>query len=179
MFKIQPQTIEVISGNQYTVEFLRAKDNTSVVYTFTFSDNPRGISDYDKEFYFDTMDDMNQLCSVSWALLSFDTARELGVATDQYAEKLIPVSLSVRNDTPGSSSYNIVFATETGHKDYTISVTGDSRNREAVWEFGSCKTWFENGQFRFEDTSPASEPLLKAVLRVHEARHSESEVAEV
>ncbi|MBX9691906.1 MAG: hypothetical protein K2Z81_05940, partial [Cyanobacteria bacterium] len=121
MFHIQPRKIEAIGADQYTVEFLRVKDGTSVVYTFTFSDNPRGISDYDKEFYFDTQHNPAEIWCITWALLSFDKARELGVETsDQSAAKLVPASLSVTEDTSDSSSYNIVFDTENGQRDFTV-----------------------------------------------------------
>ena len=176
MLNIQPRKIEAISPTQMMVEFLRVKDNTCIAYMFTFSDNPRCISDYPKEFYFDTMDDMAEIW-LTHALHCFDKAREVGVVIGQDGERMVPVCLSIKEDMPDLSLYNVSFISSTGMKDYTVRVVGDSRNREATWEFGSCKTWMEDGQFRFEDITPSFEPLLKAVLRLHEARQFESEVA--
>lgn len=175
MFNIQPIKITADGKDRYKVSFIRVKNNSEVEYTFSFGDDPRGLEDYDKEYYFDVQDDPAETW-LSKSLLRFDKARQLGVKIENDKKEYLPVALELIDESESECNYRVTFDDNDQSKNFSFTVTGNSQERQVKWEFGSCKTWYERGQFRFADNSPTVDPIMKAVLRFHEARNFESEV---
>ncbi|MBI1270798.1 hypothetical protein GC174_10230 [bacterium] len=174
MKNLMPISIKAKDENTYIGTFTR--EDSRVQYIFSFGDNPRGIEDYDDRYYLDTNNDPG----AEWfgrCLITFDIARQNGkCVTQSFPDSLIPVSLIVGNTSNDKALYIVEFeGREEPNRSFEFVVSGDNIEQEARWEYGKCVSWLENGRYIFKENDPSINPLLKAILRLHQAIHCESQ----